>query len=930
MDLRSMLNNDASSNSMPSGRPQAQSQAQLHGQTQYSPGPKAPPLGDGRGAAHTPQAYAAAPTYPAQGQYHTRPVPPPLMPPSQADFRSPGLSSQHTSAHSPYAHTPSSSGSGGQYPFPKHPPPPSPGSQGQYQSAFPRDSFSASPISHNPPHLGYGQPSPISYNASAAAHNAAQSLLPKHQSPSLQSTPTQTPTSAQSQTAFHRGSPTLTGAPSYPRPQLHQRQQSHNSQPATPLGPPVSFSRPAIPPHREGQPAYSNDLQGSQPGSSYPAQAHFAAGPPHPPAPLIPNIAGTVSKFHEPSTPAGHGSRSEREYVSERERERSISVSPKTLPSKSYKENVGEQATPIKRKKSEDPIIQSQSSDMTHVAPRRDGNSLLGELDQKKTAIPSFPQSLTNGGPSLVHTHDAPQSSELATKESKQNSPFVPSNELKPKDSNVLSSSVELIPQVADPHITSEPPKPKASTPPSQHPPAQPSPTSRAPERRDSMSEKSHSKPATAVPHPPPSTRQSPTPAEPPASTGLKRDAQHASLTNPLAASSQNPPKKRARYDEPPIFARKAGRSAPNSPVVPVKKEATATAGSIAKQEAASSANGHPADTSKNGVSLPLAQPDFAGNGPLGQWEPSILNTVPYEEVTRVISDFLFVQVVRREDVAVSSINEPGRPGAQLEIEAKIGQLIDKYTNVRLKLPVLNECVVSQNDSSLKVNFKSSMTEAQHKTLNQYLNKAVTGSMNSRSSPQTAAGEGPARPRIPMTYVHTRERDSFYELPSSEFITLPPSIRARLGAHPKIKVRVTTDQRTGKTLAKIIKARVADLDVYSPRTAFDWRVSINLEMTYTGSIEGLLQVGEKSDRNKDRMSYRHLAYQIDLTQVTGTDANAKSNKEHELEVELSADHVRKQGLLALNKLPTQYEELVKGFVDNVRILARVVDINEGR
>lgn len=95
----------------------------------------------------------------------------------------------------------------------------------------------------------------------------------------------------------------------------------------------------------------------------------------------------------------------------------------------------------------------------------------------------------------------------------------------------------------------------------------------------------------------------------------------------------------------------------------------------------------------------------------------------------------------------------------------------------------------------------------------------------------------------------------------------------------KTKVRVTTDQRSGRVLNKIIKARIADCNVYSPMTRFDWRVSVNVEMPWAGDVEGLVAMpgadvngagagGGDGVRLKDRMSYRHLAYQIDLTQVT--------------------------------------------------------------
>ena len=130
-----------------------------------------------------------------------------------------------------------------------------------------------------------------------------------------------------------------------------------------------------------------------------------------------------------------------------------------------------------------------------------------------------------------------------------------------------------------------------------------------------------------------------------------------------------------------------------------------------------------------------------------------------------------------------------------------------------------------------------------------------------------------------MSYVHTKECDSFYELSPATELSLPQSVKAVYNPrHSKAKVRLTHDQKTGNLLAKIIKIRLADMDVYSPHTAFDWRVSINLEMEWKGNMkdlnpvqDGPLSRQKSADRNKDRMTYKHLAYQIDLTQVTPTE-----------------------------------------------------------
>lgn len=150
--------------------------------------------------------------------------------------------------------------------------------------------------------------------------------------------------------------------------------------------------------------------------------------------------------------------------------------------------------------------------------------------------------------------------------------------------------------------------------------------------------------------------------------------------------------------------------------------------------------------------------------------------------------------------------------------------------------------------------------------MNNFLNDAVKESL-----PHTNPN------RIPLSYAHKKERDTFYEVSAAD---LPPVIRHNLNPRHKPRVRVTTDQRTGEVLAKIIKCRVADFDVYSPSTHVDWRVSVNLEMEYEGDIHNLTVAdaarGGRGERNKDRMSYRHLAYQVDLTQVARAEVSLEA------------------------------------------------------
>ena len=297
-------------------------------------------------------------------------------------------------------------------------------------------------------------------------------------------------------------------------------------------------------------------------------------------------------------------------------------------------------------------------------------------------------------------------------------------------------------------------------------------------------------------------------------------------------------------------------------------------------------------------------------------WEPSILNITPFEDMTKCIADFIYVQTVNGNDPP---------PGGKLEIEAKLGKLIDRNTNDRIRLPVATECVINKDDPSVKLYFKSSMTEEQHRSYNLFLNEALTSSRQKNLDAEPRA-------RVPLGYVHTKETDSFFELLPNAEAAMPPQFRSHLNMRPgqnRTRVRVTTDQKTKQELAKIIKVRLGDLDIHCPKSPFDCRISINMEIAYDGdrsTMVELMEGGKKVPvRNKDRMTYRHQTYQIDLTQVTIGEAapGTKGEREHELEVELSADEIRKQGgLVAECNLDNKYEEMVRGFVDNVKILIR--------
>ena len=199
--------------------------------------------------------------------------------------------------------------------------------------------------------------------------------------------------------------------------------------------------------------------------------------------------------------------------------------------------------------------------------------------------------------------------------------------------------------------------------------------------------------------------------------------------------------RKRLRPQEIPIFAqsaRKAGRGASGNPLLPSKRQLPGKPASAVNREPSEfkkllsqgpaqptkeETNGHA--VSSNDVPLLPIQPQLGDRGPLGPWEPSFLNIITYDEVTRRISDFLFQEVVQRDDVGAGPAGGTPGPDAVLEIEAKIGHLIDKNTNDRLRLPVMTECVLDKRDPNLRIQFQSSMTEVRHFAIDLLKNRSA-------------------------------------------------------------------------------------------------------------------------------------------------------------------------------------------------------------
>lgn len=252
----------------------------------------------------------------------------------------------------------------------------------------------------------------------------------------------------------------------------------------------------------------------------------------------------------------------------------------------------------------------------------------------------------------------------------------------------------------------------------------------------------------------------------------------------------------------------------------------------------------------------------------------------------RVVADFMYTHMKDRTNI---------------EIEGKLGRLVDKKTGMRINLPVATETVWMDDRNT---RFESNMTVQQHAVFNKMLNQRV----DETRRPEFRGSR--------IEYKHTKEVDNFYRVEGT-------------------RLRVTKDKESGEVLAVITKTKVADLNIFSPRTKLDIRITINEERTM--EQPNVEQNKPILERQKDRLSYKQDLWSFDLTQVvspehetgpvnpyaTGPPKTTPAVTTHELEVEVAKPEVwlAERAKVAVNK-PNNFHEITHTFLGNLRALAK--------
>lgn len=332
-----------------------------------------------------------------------------------------------------------------------------------------------------------------------------------------------------------------------------------------------------------------------------------------------------------------------------------------------------------------------------------------------------------------------------------------------------------------------------------------------------------------------------------------------------LPANGAARPPHPKKYASPPVWAQRWNRSRAHKPT---------------RSPASTPSSRLPTRDTKLG--LAAGPPSHGGPAPMVARESvSISGSVPFEDLTRRITDWLYSHL--------TGLKENMR---YAEVEFKMGTIIDKKNERRLKLPVVTETLIASNYADTDTRFQAGIGDQEFSMAERFLNEMV---------------------RSPG--ILTKGQDAMT-------CDLVYSSVEGAGVHGvgTGDVRVTLDQQD-QVLECITKHRVANLVVFSPGDRADFRISLSTEIPFTekSKVQGRRPV---SERVKNRLTYLQVpGIRIDLTAVQAK-GQSQAPMSKELEIELNSqmlvDCVEKKNGASLD----DFEGLIRLGLDNMRLIAR--------
>lgn len=281
----------------------------------------------------------------------------------------------------------------------------------------------------------------------------------------------------------------------------------------------------------------------------------------------------------------------------------------------------------------------------------------------------------------------------------------------------------------------------------------------------------------------------------------------------------------------------------------------------------------------------------------------SITGRIPPSSITRTIAEWIYANFANIEDHNRKNV----------ELELKFGKIIDKRTGNRLNLNVTTECIY--NDPS-NVRFDMEVEEIAWKDVRKLFEELERAYQDEKLKDPQHSG-----PKRKFNMLESDQTDSFYQIGNKN-----EQIR---------KVRVSKDNLLSPPrFTAIQKDRIGDLYIHEPKSMYDLRLSLSLEVPVPeANIESIVSKhSPQMSREKKRTTWTHTPTitQFDLTRVLipRDFKSKKTNKrviDHETKYEIEMEIDTLEVFNSIDKIISgtdnfRLEELVEIFLNNSRVI----------
>lgn len=288
----------------------------------------------------------------------------------------------------------------------------------------------------------------------------------------------------------------------------------------------------------------------------------------------------------------------------------------------------------------------------------------------------------------------------------------------------------------------------------------------------------------------------------------------------------------------------------------------------------------------------------------------SLTNTLPYEDLTRRVTSWLYAQL--------NDINEKNSKHLQfIEVEIKLGEIMDKKTDRRLNMPVETETMLNLEFSRSDTRFKASVDDALFSNALRFLERAA------RESPPEETEE---------TKSNDKANDKSNDAPKRQHIKVLPRKKTTDRTY-RVKesgenVRITFDE-SDKELERVSKVNHASMSIYLPGTRLDLRLSINFEIPQDPRYFQPEKKAILKTRAKDRQSFVTKGVSVDVTSVITRDQGTDGIPTKEIELEFDKDMLLDwfQSMKENGEAAGYFEELIRFNLDNARQIIRHVSFS---